>query len=199
MTTGDRALAQQATVILCPGIHDPELTVDLVRAIFQSETGFALSTRLLIFPAHRYPAYSTPHILSFVHERLSAENPDTFLQMPLVWIGFSAGVVGSITAAWIWQWLGGNVRALIALDGWGVPLGGSFPVHRLSHDWFTHWSSALLGAGEDSFYADPAINHLDLWRSPQIVTGWQIPTDPRQQPQPTTAADFLTTLVHRYS
>jgi hypothetical protein len=179
-------------------VHDPRLTTDLIDNLFQSETESALAAQLLIFPTHLYPAYSGFHILCFVHEQLSQENPDAFLQLPLVWIGFSAGVVGAVSAAWVWQWLGGNVRALIAVDGWGVPLGGNFPVHRLSHDWFTHWSSALLCAGEDSFYADPTIDHLELWRSPQTARGWQIATNSRQPSRPTTAADFLTALLHRY-
>ncbi|MGB3188280.1 MAG: hypothetical protein WBB43_02490, partial [Limnoraphis sp.] len=64
------------------------------------------------------------------------------------------------------------VKALIALDGWGVPLGGNFPIYRISHDRFTHWSSALLGGGVESFYADPPVEHLDLWSSPQTARGW---------------------------
>jgi len=44
----------------------------------------------------------------------------------------------------------------------GVPLVGNFPIHRLSHDYFTHWSSAVLGSGNDSFYADPPVEHLEM-------------------------------------
>ena len=57
------------------------------------------------------------------------------------------------------------MKALIAFDGWGVPLVGNFPIYRISHDQFTHWSSELLGKGDKSFYADPPVEHLDLWRS----------------------------------
>ncbi|NJK53546.1 MAG: hypothetical protein HC936_13370 [Leptolyngbyaceae cyanobacterium SU_3_3] len=71
------------------------------------------------------------------------------------------------------------------MDGWGVPLGGDFPIYRVSHDRFTHWSSAWWVAGLDSFYADPAVAHLDLWRSPQTVQGrWVSPTHTSPQPSP---------------
>jgi hypothetical protein len=186
-------------IIVCPGIHKFSLTECFLKDIFEQESCQGFATNLLVFPADRYPAYSGLHILCFLYQRLSRENPNLFLQMPLIWIGFSAGVVGSITAAWMWQWLGGRVQAVIALDGWGVPLGGNFPVHRLSHDRLTHWSSALLGAGQDSFYSDPAIDHLDLWRSPRTAQGWQIRADPLHQPTQTTAADFLTALLHHYA
>jgi hypothetical protein len=29
-----------------------------------------------------------------------------------------------------------------------------------------------LGGGNESFYADPGVEHLDLWRSPQTASGW---------------------------
>ena len=113
-----------------------------------------------IFPAHKYPPFSALDILHFLwREELAGES--------LVFVSFSAGVAGAIGAAWMWQQLGGKVGAFFALDGWGVPLGGNFPIHRISHDCFTHWSSATLGSGGESFYADSAIEHLDLWRVPK--------------------------------
>ncbi|WP_421656938.1 hypothetical protein [Leptothermofonsia sp. ETS-13] len=112
-----------------------------------------------------------------------------------MFIGFSAGVAGAIGAAWGWQWWGGKVKALIALDGWGVPLVGNFPIHRVSHDYFTHWSSALLGAGEDSFYAEPGVEHLDLWRSPHTASGWHLTAGSSHSPIRTTAARFIMTFV----
>jgi hypothetical protein len=90
-------------------------------------------------------------------------------KFPILIISFSAGVVGAIAAASIWQSIGGTIRAFIALDGWGVPLYGNFPIHRLSHDAFTHYTSSLLGSGEDSFYADPSVAHETLWRSPHPI------------------------------
>lgn len=141
---------------------------------------------MLVLPTRDYLPYSAVSIWRLARDRLS-------LEQPTIWLAFSAGVVGAIGAAWGWQLAGGQVRTFIALDGWGVPLYGSFPIHRLSHDRFTHWSSALLGAGSDSFYADPAVEHLDLWRSPATVRGWWIPaTMGRSQARTrTTAAVFL--------
>lgn len=118
---------------------------------------------------------------------------------PVLFIGFSAGVVGAIGAAWSWQFLGGRVKAFIALDGWGVPLWGDFPIHRLSHDRFTHWSSAMLGSGADNFYAEPPVEHLDLWRSPQNSLGWWVNSNKGAQPSSyLSAAEFLIMLLNRY-
>jgi hypothetical protein len=160
-------------IILCPGIHDPALTADFWSAI-ESVTlpNTLLPNPLLstlpapyIVPDAQYWGFSPAHILQFLHQNVS-------ITQPLVIIGFSAGVVGMAGAAWAWQQQGGTLRALIALDGWGVPLYGSFPIYRLSHDAFTHWSSQALGMGQDAFYADPGVAHLDLWRSPQVAWGW---------------------------
>ncbi len=186
-------------LIVCPGVHSPELTQDFLSNL-RRQSGQSLVGRShpLVVPVERYPPYSSLHILWFLHTQLSSENPDNFLSIPLVFVGFSAGVIGAIGAAWGWQVLGGKVRALIALDGWGVPLIASFPVHRLSHDYFTHWSSALLGPGEESFYADPPVEHLDMWRSPHLAVGWQMAPLSSKPPSRTTAADFVTALLKRY-
>jgi hypothetical protein len=104
-------------------------------------------------------------------------------QEPLLLIGFSAGVVGAIAAANLWQGQGRRVAAVIAVDGWGVPQVGDFPLHRVSHDYFTHWSSAVLGAGADSFYADPArgaSGFVAISRSRLLAFGCcRLPTSPR--------------------
>ncbi|NJO40735.1 MAG: hypothetical protein HC865_08765 [Cyanobacteria bacterium RU_5_0] len=190
-------------VIICPGIHPPELTQNFLTGLGQSIAA------PLIFPADRYPAYSAKHILRFLYHQLGRSFDE-----PVLWIGFSAGVVGAIGAAHLWAMLGGQVRAFIALDGWGVPLLGDFPIHRLSHDAFTHWSSALLSRGE-GFYAEPPVAHLELWRSPQTAYGWWVnpvvyastqekSVDVTKQSQPsisyipTTAAEFLCILLTRY-
>ncbi|MFB2897395.1 hypothetical protein ACE1CI_31135 [Aerosakkonemataceae cyanobacterium BLCC-F50] len=179
------------SLIICPGIHEPKLTESFL-------TGLQLKDNqkrqdILIFPIEDDPAYSSGHILQFLCQNHS-------LTSPIAIISFSAGVVGAIGAAWGWQLLGGEVKAFIALDGWGVPLTGSFPIHRLSHDYFTHWSSALLGSGEDSFWAEPSVEHLELWRQPQTVVGWWIhsPNDKSEQKTQTTAAQFLVMLLERY-
>lgn len=184
-------------LIICPGIHAPELTQDFLQGVFGAH-----QPRSQIFPTQSQPVYSAIHVFSFLQESLAEQFPASPLSVPLVFVSFSAGVVGAIGAAWAWQQAGGKVKGFIALDGWGVALGGQFPVHRLSHDGFTHWSSALLGAGQDSFYADPAIAHLDLWRSPQMAQGWGVcssvvPGLPATRTA-TTAAQFLRHLFHQY-
>lgn len=180
-------------IMICPGVHPPELTEDFIRALP------GLPAPPLIFPA-KQPAYSSGHIVTFLWQQLAGSSQDWSLPVikttPIVWIGFSAGVVGVIGAAHLWQKLGGQVVALIALDGWGVPLLAPFPIHRLSHDAFTHWSSAVLGAGETSFYAEPAVAHLDLWRSPQQARGWAVQSSGYTN---TTAAQFVADLLQHYS
>ncbi|MEP0871703.1 hypothetical protein NDA01_17970 [Trichocoleus desertorum AS-A10] len=194
------------SILICPGVHNLELTQSFLQGLPLRSTPNLLaadhtnqSENLFIFPAQCYPAYSVFHIVHFLQETFRQHQLSS-AQTGLVFLSFSAGVAGAMGAAWAWQQLGGQVKALIALDGWGVPLYGDFPIHRVSHDYFTHWSSALWGAGADSFYAEPAIDHLELWRSPQTVQGWWVPVaNPTQQsPTATTAAIFLTVLLQRY-
>ncbi len=155
-----------SNVIVCPGIHSSHLTDDFLQELRQIESN--LGKDLVVFPTHNYPAYSIKNIEKFLKTNFGL--PKT--APPIVFIAFSAGVVGAFGAAQAWQNEGGLIKAFIALDGWGMPLWGNFPIYRLSHDYFTHWSSALLGAGKESFYAEPGVEHLELWRSPHTVTGW---------------------------
>jgi len=184
-------------LIICPGIHDLELTQDFLEKLQLSKeiNRFnAKNTQFLIFPTQDYPAYSAIHIVEFLQSQI------TNIKSPVAFISFSAGVVGAIGAAWAWQLLGGSVKTFIAIDGWGVPLSGNFPIHRLSHDYFTHWSSALLGAGNDSFYADPAVEHLELWKSPDTCKGWWVHQNMIGKPERTftTAAEFIISLLQDY-
>jgi hypothetical protein len=172
------------SIVICPGIHSPNLTENFIFGLQLPQTQEAT-----VFPTEKYPVYSPLHVLDFLLPNCHS---------PLTFIAFSAGVVGAIGAARLWQAQGGTVTALIALDGWGVPLEGDFPIHRISHDRFTAWSSALLGAGADSFYADPPVAHLELWRSPQTVQGWWTTLNHSQQPVSTTVANFITVLLQRY-
>ena len=186
-------------LVICPGIHDPKLTDRFLEGLSEvwGDTEPRQNTQtsypVKIFPAHKHPPFSALDIFHFLcSQELAGES--------LVFVSFSAGVVGAIGAAWMWQQIGGNVAAFIALDGWGVPLGGTFPIHRISHDSFTHWSSAILGGGGDGFYADPPVEHLDLWRSPQTTKGWQISqtADRIETTKPATAATFLVHLLKQY-
>ncbi len=150
-------------VIICPGIHAPELTDRFVASL-------SIDHNLLVFPANQYPAYSAWHIYHWVQQqKLVSQN--------LLFITFSAGVVGGMGAAISLQLIGFKISAFIAIDGWGVPLLPIFPLYRLSHDYFTHWSSAILGGGNESFYAEPSQSHLELWRSPETCPGWRVIND----------------------
>ena len=179
------------TLIICPGIHNSQLT----ESFLQSLANFCeqnLVRDWLIFPTSEYPAYASREIWQFLAKK-QGKPPQA---SPVLFLAFSAGVVGAIGAARFWRSQGGKVKALIALDGWGVPLISNFPLHRISHDYFTHWSSALLGAGADSFYAQPAVSHLDLWRSPHTARGWWIKAPGCRLH--TSAAEFITLLLSKY-
>ena len=173
-------------IIICPGIHDRALTESFLQ-------GLELPAPAMIFPASGYSPVSAVQVWQFLTDNIGEPGRESDA---IISICFSAGVVGAIGAAWQWQMWGGKVKACFALDGWGVPLLGNFPIHRLSHDYFTHWSSRLLGTGENSFYANPPVAHLELWREPDTVSGWwQLPDGNAQR---TTASEFLTTLLQRY-
>jgi hypothetical protein len=181
------------TIILCPGVHDPTLTTDfwnsIQRAAWPEFPTFELPQPYIV-PNAQQLGFSPVHTAQFLRQTLSPTEP-------LMLIGFSAGVVGMMGAAWAWQQQGGIIRALVALDGWGVPLYGSFPIYRLSHDGFTHWSSQILGLGADPFYANPGVPHLELWRSPHQAWGWWCTTG--QRPKWTNAAIVIRHLLHRHS
>lgn len=159
------------SIFICPGFHLPELTqYFLQQLLLSANSSLCLSEKIRIFSATKYTALSPLHIMQ--------DLIDTYGQPPvappILFIGFSAGVIGAMSAAWGWQLGGGQVKAVIAIDGWGVPLVGNFPIHRLSHDYFTHTTSIISNCQGDSFYADPSVAHLQMWRSPSTVTGWSI-------------------------
>ncbi|MCC5608548.1 hypothetical protein LC612_17580 [Nostoc sp. CHAB 5834] len=186
------------SIIICPGIHEPELTESFRLVLLDVVRDSAIahnSANILVYPGKDFLVLSALHILQFLRHRFTGS-----LKSPIIFISFSAGVVGAIGAAHLWQLLGGRVRAFIAIDGWGVPLQGNFPIHRMSHDYFTHWSSCLLGCGQNNFYAEPAVDHLSIWRSPQIVQGCWVDSSieiipPRGR---LTATDFLLMLLKHY-
>ncbi|MBD1216190.1 MAG: hypothetical protein ACK4V0_15075 [Aphanizomenon sp.] len=181
-------------IIICPGIHEPALTQSFIQGCLNPTS--QKSVDLLVFPGQSYLTLSAFHILDFLYNRLSNK-----LESPVMFICFSAGVIGGIGAATAWQLLGGHVQAFIAIDGWGVPLVGKFPIHRLSHDHYTHWTSAYLGIGENNFYADPAVDHLSMWYSPQSVQGKWVNPSPGFSPPKNylSAAEFLNFLLERYN
>lgn len=169
-------------VVICPGIHPAELTEGFVAALEQAiaspmfDASSTQSDALKAFQLWGLPSDIAPYgpelIRAYVLERW--QQAQLLPDHPTVWIGFSAGVVGAVAAARRWQREGGRVDGLIAVDGWGVPLGDRFPRFRLGHDRFTAQSCEWLGASDGYFYCAPAVRHLDLWRSPQQSRGhWQ--------------------------
>lgn len=185
-------------IVICPGIHQRELTQRFIEDLWsvgENNLNNLQMDNMLVFPEEGILTLSTFHILLFLGDRLGNR-----LELPVIFIGFSAGVVGAMGAAIKWQMRGGNVKALIAIDGWGVPVGGNFPIHRLSHDYFTHWSSAILGSKQDNFYADPPVEHLSMWGSPGKVQGyWQnLSTGFSRCPTYLSATEFLHLLLKSY-
>ena len=150
-------------IIICPGVHSPELTDRFVQSISNR-----VEADYLILPTAEHPPYNAIAVYQWLERQQLSKT------QALSFIAFSAGVVGGISAAIAWQLQGGNVRSFIALDGWGMPLGGNFSLHRVSHDRFTHWSSGILEAGAAGFYAEPEVDHLELWRSPEACRGWRV-------------------------
>jgi hypothetical protein len=151
------------SLIICPGIHPFELTEQFIQGIQHR-----IQQDYLVLPTTEYLPYSAIAVTQWLNQQSLSKAE------PLSFISFSAGVVGSFGAAWAWQLKGGQISKFIALDGWGMPLNANFPLHRVSHDYFTHWSSRILGAGQQDFFAEPGVEHLELWRSPTTSYGWRI-------------------------
>ena len=150
-------------VIICPGIHSTELTDYFIQALQHS-----VQQEFLVLPTEQYPTYSAIS----VHQWLNQHHRST--SEPLAFVCFSAGVVGGFGAALALRLQGGTIHRFVAIDGWGMPLIADFPIYRLSHDYFTHWTSSILGGGHSGFYADPPVEHLEIWRSPETCYGWQV-------------------------
>ncbi|AFY57155.1 hypothetical protein Riv7116_4741 [Rivularia sp. PCC 7116] len=183
-------------VIICPGIHESSLTQNFIKCLLETDSNRLSnnkSVNILEFPANNLSVLSGFHIWQFLRESLADK-----LKSPVVFIGFSAGVVGAISAASLWQIFGGNVKAFIAIDGWMVPIHGNFPIHRMSHDYFTHWSSCLLGSSHNNFYAQPAVEHLELWRSPSTVEGYSVDSPSGELPLSLTGAEFIQIVLKSY-
>lgn len=184
-------------LIICPGIHEVALTKSFVSGLldFNPEIlSCSSSVKILIYSGEGLKTLSAFHILDFLFEKIED------VKSPVAFIGFSAGVVGGLQAAYLWQMFGGQVKMFIAIDGWGVPLAGNFPIHTISHDYFTHWSLICLIRGNNNFYAQPAVEHLEIWRSPQSVRGWWV--NPESQTNNNkrylTVAEFLHMLLKHY-
>ena len=152
--------------IICPGIHSPQLTESFVKSVRH----IIEPKEYLILPKEKY----APYCEIAIKQLLKKYYPSPKNAPRLSFFSFSAGVVGSIIAANQWQLEGGQINSFIAFDGWAMPLIGNFPIYRVSHDRFTHETSAIFGGGEKGFYADAEVEHLELWRSPNTCKGWRI-------------------------
>ncbi|MDX2271336.1 MAG: hypothetical protein NW237_05230 [Cyanobacteriota bacterium] len=102
-------------------------------------------------------------------------------------VAFSAGVVGALGLASLHP----HLLGVIAWDGWCVPLRLPCRVSRLSHDLATHQNGWWWGQGQAQFYADPFVDHLQLWRDPRQVEGWIYPSGASSSAVRGTASHFL--------
>ena len=153
-------------IAIIPGIHSAMLTTSFVGDM----QNILNQSNCLILPTEQY----TPYNALAIEQWLKKYYPSPQDAPGLSFISFSAGVVGSIIAANKWQVQGGKIDSFVAFDGWGMPLIGNFPLYRVSHDRFTHYTSAILGGGKQGFFADPEVEHLAIWRSPTSCWGWQV-------------------------
>lgn len=180
-------------LLICPGFHRTEITQRLVQGL---KTLPALSKlSLLSYPAEAVPGavLSGYGVREFLLTQLDwpTQNISQMPVQPVFFLAFSAGCLGAIAAAHHWHYLGGTVGAFFAVDGWGVPLAAPFPVHRISHDRFTHDTSALLGSDHIDFYADPAVPHLTLWDQFSQIPGKGVNSAASPQLASLNAGQFL--------
>jgi hypothetical protein len=174
-------------IILCPGLINAEAAWAFGQAL-QSLCSQSAEDRLpdvkqMVILPQDCPTYSPKHILNFLGPHLNAQRKSWH------WIAYSAGVVGGLEAARLVN-SQHPVQGFFALDAWGVSLEAPFPVYHLSHDWLTHWATTLMNSRlAGTFYAQPSVSHLDLWGSPQTITGWD--HDGNRASTLTTVAAFI--------
>lgn len=176
-------------LIICPGAHPLTWTHSFLRQLNAQLPEDGLVRH--VFPAHKSNPWSAYALRTFLE--VSAIAPTE----PLILIAFSAGCVAAAGVANERVARGQPAPVVIALDGWGVPLPNTFPRYRLSHDRFTHDTSAWLGTGQVSFYADPPVSHQQLWCAPAQVTGRQVRGPVSEEPAETstTALEFLVSCI----
>lgn len=188
------SLANRMAVVICPGFHALTWTTQFLRQLDEYFPDGKAAR--FVFPAHQSAPWSAYELRTFLEKAAIA--PAT----PLVFVGFSAGCVAATGAIWYLTQQGRPVVANIALDGWGVPVAGPCRSYRLSHDVFTHQTSAWLGAGNSSFYADPPVSHQQLWCNPAQVWGWQVESPSvfrKSQRIRITALQFLVVALKQHS
>ncbi len=102
------------SIIICPGIHEPELTESFISGLLNLVSNGAMqsnSENILVYPGKDILVLSAFHILQFL--RATAMRRTYDLKSPIIFISFSAGVVGAIGAANLWQLLGGMSKLLL--------------------------------------------------------------------------------------
>ncbi len=159
---------QKPLLVFIGGFHHKIMTDDFVNYFYSAIEGVKES-KFIIIPPDKIQPYDG---LNAYHFLLDYVTTSLNYSPSIILITFSAGVVGGITLGKLWEANKGKVNFLLAFDGWGVPLMANFPCYRLSHDYFTHISSTLLGGNDNGFYAQPTVSHLELWRSPLTIKGW---------------------------
>lgn len=159
---------QKFLFVFIGGFHDSKITDNFVDYLY-SEIRLFNNFLSIIIPSNKVQPYDGLSAYNFLFNYV---NNCLNYSPSIILITFSAGVVGGVMLGKLWEDKGGKVDCLLAFDGWGVPLMTGFPCYRLSHDYFTHVSSSLLGGNENGFYAEPEVEHLDLWRSPLGIEGW---------------------------
>ncbi|MEM1367193.1 MAG: hypothetical protein AAGG02_04090 [Cyanobacteria bacterium P01_H01_bin.15] len=152
-------------VLVCPGIHPRNLTVDFLKSL--NSVGLPTAD-WLVFPAERLAPYDGFAIANFLEQQMSF--PERAPSITI--LSYSAGVVGALIAARMWQRRGGQIRQFFAWDGWGAPVTDDFPSFRISHDNFTHRTSCLLGSGCAQFWAEPGVSHHQVWQAPAQIFGY---------------------------
>jgi hypothetical protein len=178
-------------VVIVPGFHARSLTLRMVRSL----PPFVQPHVVDAFPADPIAVFNgLTRTFGSPHARHAKKDSKESRQAGLIAIGFSAGVVGLAGALTLWQQQGGHVARFFAVDGWGVPIAG-LPLCRLSHDYFTHWSSQLLGAGDMNFYANPPSAHLEMWGEADRVMGKKIKADELCEESMTMAAFLRQQLI----
>jgi hypothetical protein len=165
------------SLVICDGIHPPQWTEDFLHSWNDCPIDIKRDYDLILSP-RLSPAYDGLSIYQLIVTNYQQTNSTK----PLIFIGFSAGVVGALIASRLWQrHRVSPVLALIAIDGWGVPLIADFPIYTLSHDYFTHLTLIKFNPYCDSFYADPSVSHEQIWRSPSNTLGWWQTANGRKQ------------------
>jgi hypothetical protein len=151
-------------LVVCGGLHPPGWTAQILATIAADERLSQLPV-VTFCPSSPLAVLSARSLRQQLDARLVTPNPAL-----IIW-AFSAGCVGAAALANHWHRYRNPVLALFLVDGWGVPWSGIAPLHRLSHDRFTHTTSRWLGQGTADFVATPAVPHPRLWQSPQTVLG----------------------------